>query len=307
MRRNGRYGVRIQSVAALLAAFLVLFTAIGAAQAAHASKPAVTPNTPAMSEKDLVALQDELLRLVRVSPTLAEVVARDPSLLSNADYVSRNNPQLAQFLQAHPEIAQNPDFYLFNNLHGQDEQPSQTLERKLWPEMSQPPSASRGVDMELVQDGIPFLVFLCILGALLWLTHVLLENRRWNRIFKLQTDVHGRLIERFGTSQEVLTYMGTDAGKRFLEATPIAVGFERQAPVPSPVARVLTPLQIGVVMTLLGIGLLSLRHSVTDGSDALLVIGTVVLMPGLGFIISAGITWFLARHLGLMPESGARE
>jgi len=163
------------------------------------------------------------------------------------------------------------------------------------------------MDMELVRDGVPFLVFVCILGALLWLTHVLLENRRWNRIFKLQTDVHGRLIERFGTSQEVLTYMSTDAGKRFLEATPIAVGFERQAPVPSPVAKVLTPLQIGVVMTLLGIGLLSLRHSIADGGSALLVIGVVVLMPGLGFILSAGITWVLAKHLGLMPESGTRE
>jgi hypothetical protein len=146
-----------------------------------------------------------------------------------------------------------------------------------------------------------------MLSALLWVTHVLLENRRWNRIFKLQTDVHGRLIERFATSQEVLTYMSTDAGKRFLEATPIAVGFERQAPVPSPVARVLTPLQIGIVMTLLGAGLISLRHSIPDGGVALLVLGIVVLMPGLGFIISAGLTWVLARHLGLMPNSGARE
>jgi hypothetical protein len=60
-------------------------------------------------------------------------------------------------------------------------------------------------------------------------------------------------------------------------------------------------------MTLLGAGLLYLRHSVPNGGSALLVIGTVVLMPGLGFILSAGITWLLARHLGLMPESGARD
>jgi hypothetical protein len=59
-------------------------------------------------------------------------------------------------------------------------------------------------------------------------------------------------------------------------------------------------------MTLLGVGLLSLRHNVAEGGGALLVIGTVVLMPGLGFIISAGITWVLARHLGLMPDSGAK-
>ncbi len=300
MHKQRRYMAVVQSVAA----FLVLFTAVSAAQTPHAAQAAVTANPPQMSEKDLAALQDQLLQVLRVSPTLAEVVARDPSLLSNAEYVNRNNPELGRFLQAHPEIAQNPDFYLFNNLHGEHEQPSQTLERKLWPEMSnQGPS---GIDSELVHDGIPFLVFLCILGALLWLTHVLLENRRWGRIFKLQTDVHGRLIERFGTSQEVLTYMGTDAGKRFLEATPIAVGFERQQPVPSPVARVLTPLQIGVVMTLLGVGLLYLRHSLPDSGGGLLVLGTVVLMPGLGFIISAGITWVLARHLGLMPDSGAR-
>jgi hypothetical protein len=285
-------------------ALLALFTAVSPAQAPRPGQPATAANPPQMSEKDLAALQDQLLQELRVSPTLAEVVARDPSLLSNAEYVKRNNPELGKFLQTHPEIAQNPDFYLFNNLHGEHEPPSETLERRLWPQMSR--QESSGIDSELVNDGIPFLVFLCMLGALLWLTHVLLENRRWNRIFKLQTDVHGRLIERFGTSQEVLTYMGTDAGKRFLEATPIAVGFERSQPVPSPVARVLTPLQIGVVMTLLGVGLLSLRHSIPDGSAALLVIGMVVLMPGVGFIISAGITWGLARHLGLMPDSGER-
>lgn len=292
------------AVVPTIVAFLALFTAVGAAQSPRAGQPAVAQSTAQMSEKDVAAMQDQLLQLLRVSPTLAEVVAHDPSLLSNAEYVNRNNPELGQFLQAHPEIAKSPDFYLFNNLHPEHEQPAEVLERKLWPQMSQPESS--GIDRELISDGIPFLVFLCILGALLWLMHVLLENRRWNRIFKLQTDVHGRLIERFGTSQEVLTYMGTDAGKRFLEATPIAVGFERQQPVPSPVARVLTPLQIGVVMTLLGVGLLSLRHSVADGGNALLVIGMVVLMPGLGFIISAGITWVLARHLGLMPDSGGR-
>jgi len=258
-----------------------------------------------LSEKDIAVMQDQFLQLLKLSPTLAEVVARDPSLLSNTDYVNRNNPQLGRFLQAHPEIAHNPDFYLFNNLHGQGEQPSETLERKLWPQFVQQPPAGYPLQ-SLINDGIPFLVFLCILSALLWLTHVLLENRRWSRIFKLQTDVHNRLIERFGTSQEVLTYMSTEAGRRFLEGTPIAAGIERTSPVPSPVARVLTPLQIGVVMSLLGIGLLSLRHSVPDGAAPLLVLGVVVLMPGLGFIISAGITWALASHLGLMPERGAQ-
>jgi hypothetical protein len=294
MRVQGRFMVVIHSVLGLT----VLLAGICTAQTPRAES--ATP--PAlMSEKDVAALQDQLLQLVRLTPTLAEVVARDPSLLSNADYVNRNNPPLARFLQAHPEIAHNPDFYLFNNLHGQHEQPAEILERKMWPQLSEPEPYNASKD--LISDGIPFLVFLCILGALLWLVHVLLENRRWNRIFKLQTDVHGKLIERFGTSQEVLTYMSTEAGKRFLEATPIAVGFEPSQPMPSPVARVLTPLQIGIVMSLLGLGFIFLRHSIPDGAAPLLLLGTVILMPGLGFIISAGVTWVLGRHLGLMSDS----
>ncbi len=288
-------------IAAVISAALLSAGSTALAQRSASSR--ANTNPAQTSEKDLTALQDEFLQLLRMSPTLAEVVARDPSLLSNQDYVERNNPALASFLKDHPDVAQNPDFYLFNNLHPQNEPPSQALERKLWPQQSSPQSSE--VERELISTGTPFLVFLCILGALLWLTHVLLENRRWNRIFKLQTDVHGKLIERFATSQEVLTYMGTDAGKKFLEATPIAVGFERAEQVPSPVARVLTPLQIGVVMTLLGLGLILLRHSVPEAAAPLLVLGTIVFMPGLGFIISAGITWVLAWRLGLMPNQNS--
>jgi hypothetical protein len=269
--------------------------------AAQTPRSSVAPAIPQMSEKDVAEMQDQLLELLRITPTLAEVISRDPSLLGNTDYVNRYNPALERFLEAHPEIAQNPDFYLFNNLHGQGEQPSETLERKLWPDVAR---RQEGTDHRFIEVGVPFLVFLCILSALLWLIHVLLENRRWNRIFKLQSDVHGKLIERFATSEEVLTYMSTEAGKRFLEATPIAVGFERAQPVPSPVARVLTPMQIGIVMMMLGIGLISLRNSIPDAAAPLLALGVVVLMPGLGFIISAGITWWMSRHFGLIEDPG---
>jgi len=294
MRKQRRFAAMIQWIAVG-----ILFPqALTAAQTPH---PRAAPATPQIGEKDVADMQDQLLQLLRVTPTLAEVLSRDPSLLGNADYVNRYNPALETFLEAHPEIRQNPDFYLFNNLHGQNEQPSEALERELWPDVAR---RQPDHDHRLIEVAVPFLVFLCILGALLWLIHVLLENRRWNRIFKLQSDVHGKLIERFATSEEVLNYMSTEAGKRFLEATPIAVGFERALPVPSPVARVLTPMQIGIVMMMLGLGLISLRNSIPGAGAPLLALGVVVLMPGLGFIISAGITWWMSRHFGLIEGPG---
>jgi hypothetical protein len=66
---------------------------------------------------------------------------------------------------------------------------------------------------------------------------------------------------------------------------------------------VLTPLQIGIVLVLLGTGLLLLRHTAPEMEIPMLLLGTVALMPGLGFIISAGVTWVLAGRLGLMPEN----
>jgi hypothetical protein len=252
------------------------------------------------TERDLAETREQLFSLLRMSPTLTEVVKRDPSLLSNQEYVTRNNPQLGRFLQDHPEVVRNPDFYLFANFSTRGGRPGERMERRTWMDDRRDQDFASSQFERTVG---PFLIFVTILGSLLWLIRVLLENRRWGRIFKMQTEVHGRLIERFGNNEELLTYMTTDAGKRFLEAAPIPIDFERDQRIPAALSRVLVPLQIGVVLTLLGAGLLSLRHSLPDVSASLLVFGIVILMPGIGFIISAGITWLLAARLGLTPRS----
>ena len=293
--------------AAFSAALLSAQTPAAPARPAAAPRAAVIPDaalTAPVSDHDLGITQKELIRLLRLSPTLTTVVAHDPSLLSNQDYVSRNNPQLAQFLAIHPEIARNPDFYLFTHVQLEDGSPDQALERAVWPEFAPQRRDSWAADQ--VIDPIAVLLgFACFLGALVWLIRQFLENRRWSRIFKLQSEVHGRLIDKFSSNQELAGYMETEAGKRFLEAAPIPVDFEPQQRVPNALARVLTPLQIGIVLVLLGVGFFLLRNVRMEMHEPMLVLGTIALMPGLGFILSAGITWFLAGHLGLIAESPA--
>jgi hypothetical protein len=280
---------------------LLLLSGLSAAnsQPAAAVSRGATANSVG-TERDLTETREQMFSLLRMSPTLTEVVRRDPSLLANQEYVTRNNPELGKFLQDHPEIVRNPDFYLFANFSSRGGRPGDRLERRTWMEDRQAQDFASSEFMRMVG---PFLIFVTILGSLIWLIRVLLENRRWGRIFKLQTEVHGRLIERFGNNEELLSYMNTEAGRRFLEAAPIPIDFERDQRIPAALSRVLVPLQIGVVLTLLGAGLLSLRHSLTDISESLLVFGIVILMPGIGFIISAGITWLLAARLGLTPRS----
>lgn len=282
---------RILSAVAL--SFLLLAT-LGVAQP-RTSTPAgaqVLSDGRVPNDRDVAENQTKLIQLLRLSPTLTTVVARDPSLLSNQEYVTRNNPQLAAFLAEHPEVARNPEFYLFSHLKHDDGQPDEALERAVWPDVYR----SQGLPSpfeRIWSDMVPLIAFALGLTAIFVLARMFVENRRWSRVFKLQSEVHGKLIERF-TNQDLTAYMETDAGKKFLEAAPIPIGIEQDRRMPSAVARILTPLQAGIVMVLLGIGLLSLRHAAPDMEVPMLVFGTIVLMPGIGFIISAGVSWLLA-------------
>jgi hypothetical protein len=231
------------------------------------------------------------------------VVETDPTLLANQDYVSRTNPQLAQFLALHPEVTLNPDFYLFANFPSERGRYVSALHRRVnggSDYRNDEAESRRRFLLNLVQ--VP--TFLVVMALLIWLIRILLENRRWGRVFRMQSDVHAKLIDRFANSEELLQYMGTEPGKRFLEAAPIPIEFERNQRLPGGLGRVLAPLQIGIVLTLLGIGLLALHRSasLSEISAPLLVFGMVTMMPGIGFIISALISWRISARLGLLPQ-----
>ena len=146
------------------------------------------------------------------------------------------------------------------------------------------------------------IVAIAFFGSLVWLIRLILQNKRWKQMFALHGEVHTRLLDKMATSQEMLAYMDTEAGRRFLEAAPIATELENKR-VPNVVSRILVTLQAGIVLSALGFGLLVLRNSVGDQGTTVVVLGTLVAMPGIGCIVSAGLTWIVAQRLGLMPST----
>ena len=277
---------------------MVLAVAMAAPGMAPAQEPAPNqaPTAPA-TPQDLGATQQQLMHLLRVTPNLAEVLSSDPSLLADQQYVAKTNPELATFLQQHPEIGRNPSFWLFSTLRSPQQQRYQILEprRGFVPERD-----ARSGDLDRVMGNVaPMIVMVVLLCALAWVIKTLVENRRWTKAFTLQSEVHGKLIDRFATNQELLGYMETDAGRRFLEATPIVTEIDSRR-MPNLVSRMIVTLQVGLVLTLLGAGLLSLKNVVGDAGTTMLVLGIISLMPGIGLILSAGVLWFLGKRLNLM-------
>lgn len=299
-------------VASLIVASILVLPAAQAAlsqpnaarpNTATAARPAVIDTPAVPSDNDLANTREQLMALLRMTPILTRVLETDPTLLADQEYVNHTNPQLAQFLAQHPEVTRNPDFYLFASFRTPNGRFVNGLHRRIGDgndQRNDEADSRRRFLLNIIQ--LP--AFLAVVAMLIWLIRLLLENRRWGRVFRMQNEVHSKLLDRFGSSEELLRYMDTEPGKRFLEAAPIPIEFAPDQRLPGGLARVLGPLQIGIVLTLLGVGLLLLHRSgsLTEISAALLVFGMVTIMPGIGFIISALISWRISAHLGLLPQ-----
>jgi len=286
---------------ASLLALLLLGAATSHAQKAPSAKQAAEgpPTRQAPTAIDLKSeantmetTRNDFIQLLRFHPRLLGVVYHDPSLLGDPDYIRKNAPELWALLEQHPEIAQNPEFFL-------------------GPEAARMHESVEGgqgerrenITIRLMNEVAPFLVFLTLLIAVLWVTKVLLENRRWSRMAKVQAEVHTKLMEKFASSQELQAYMETEAGKRFLESAPIPIDLDQRARVSAPLGRILWSAQVGFILTLAGIGLLAVRFYVPDAEKALLVFGTLGLTLGVGFLFSAVAAYVLSRHLGLFERT----
>jgi hypothetical protein len=275
----------------------VALVALGLVAAPQAAPPAAAPQanshrrfqaTPIAGHSDAQQTRGWLMQILRsYPPSLHAVLRLDPALLSNDAYMA-SYPALVTFLAAHPEVAHNPSFYI-----GTPDQ---------FPERSQ---SDRTISMwESVLGGLAALTALSLLFAMLvWLIRTFLNARRWARLTKIQTDVHTKLMDRFTGNEELLAYIQSPAGRKFLESTPISLE-EAPRSLNAPLGRILLSLQIGIVVVSAGIGLQYVSgHFPSEIQMPVHAMGVLGQALGIGFIIAAGASYLVSWRLGLVEKS----
>jgi len=147
-------------------------------------------------------------------------------------------------------------------------------------------------------------VFFTVTGLLAWAVRALVDYRRWLRLSKIQTEVHSKLLDRFTANNDLLAYIQTPAGRRFLESAPIPVDVGPRA-ISAPFGRILWSVQVGLVLAFGGLGLqYGISGIVTeDIAQPLLVIGVLAVALGIGFVLSAIVAYTLSRRLGLFEPA----
>lgn len=261
---------------------LLIIAALALTPICPAQAPPAQPAVP-IEQPDALRTQAEFNQLLqRYPPSVRTVLQMDHGLLTNQSYLAAY-PALGSFLQSHPEVGRNPGFYV-----GQ-------------PEFQ---NRFRYTSIDVWRDAVQatgfvlgFSVFAALIG---WFIKTLIDYKRWNRQNKVLTDVHSRLLERFSNNAELLAYIQSPAGAKFLESSPIRLDTPSRS-AGAPMGRILWTTQAGVVLIAVGTGLFAVAtQAAADFAGPFRGLGLLAMSLGVGFVISAIISFLISRRLGIL-------
>jgi hypothetical protein len=275
----------------LAALFVGLFAGRSVSTAgAQPRIPAVQPPTAVaapIDERNARDTQQRLQQLLReYPPSLGRVLQLDPTLLTNQDYLAPY-PALATFIGQHPDIVHHAAFYL-----GQPDRNDQ----------GQEDSRSRAVRIfgDVMSYLFTFLGFVAFFTTIGWLSRLIVDHRRWLRASKTQTDVHAKLFDRLTSNEELLAYIQTPAGQRFLQSAPVPLDAGPRS-IGAPIGRILWSVQAGIVLAVVGLGLyVAKANAIEELSGPLNIVAILIVALGVGFAISAAVAYAMSQRLGLL-------
>jgi hypothetical protein len=132
-----------------------------------------------------------------------------------------------------------------------------------------------------------------------WAFKTLLNFIQQRQLTKLHYALQDKLLEKLGSSPEAVQYLHSDAGEKMF-----ALASKERT---NPYARILSALQAGAVLCLLGIGFVTLSYTsaIEDAAEGFIVIGVLGISLGLGFLASSASAYVFSKNWGLINGSSA--
>ncbi|MEM7479908.1 MAG: hypothetical protein AAF481_01930 [Acidobacteriota bacterium] len=146
-----------------------------------------------------------------------------------------------------------------------------------------------------MNDFAPLIAILSVVLGPIWLVRTLLHSRRSREIARAKLDLQTRLLDKFDSSQEMLAFLQSEAGTRFVESATQEKG--------NPFGRILGSIQAGLILLVGGIAFFVQRHLIAGSYEGFTFLGTLGIALGVGFLLSAGVAYFLSRSWGLLEPA----
>ena len=152
---------------------------------------------------------------------------------------------------------------------------------------------------------VMMLLAIAIIFSVAWITIKIVMALKQRANTRTRARLYERLIDKFETAPEFITFLQSDAGLQFIEETG-----------PKPAAmlgRILVSIQIGIVVLLLSLGLVLIANvfgpplRITgDFYQILTLCGMVGVTIAVGLLVSAGISYRICKAWGLLTVTESK-
>jgi len=267
---------------------MAIFTGLLATEAPAQGRGGFKPAPPPVPASDAENTKQALEQVFgNHPPSLKQVLQLDSSLLSNKPYLAAY-PKLAEFLEGHPEVTRDPSFFI--GVPKVVNAPSR-------------PAAPQVVYRNLDNMAAALFVVGLIIG-IAWLVHAVIGHQRWLRVSRRQAEAQAKILDRFTSNEDLLGFIQTPAGLRFLEASSMPAMADQPRAIGAPISQILWSVQIGLVLFAGGIGLDYVSPQAGDVGNGLFhIVGVVLIALGVGFVVSGGSSYVLSRKFGLLNST----
>jgi len=140
--------------------------------------------------------------------------------------------------------------------------------------------------ISVIKDWVNLATGFGFLGWIIYLTAGLIKRRQ-------QSAMQKHLLDRFSSAQDFAQFIQSPAGQKYV------TGFTDV--VTSPRNSILSSVRTGCVLAFGGVGCIA-GSNAEVGFRVGWLIGWVAFTAGIGFLVSAAISYFLAKKLGLKEE-----
>lgn len=139
----------------------------------------------------------------------------------------------------------------------------------------------------MVRDWVMTATFLIFIAWIIYLTAGLIRRRQ-------QSATQRHLLDRFSSAQDFAQFIQSPAGQKYV------TGFTDV--VTSPRNSILSSVRTGCVLAFGGVGCIAGSNSLGQNFHVGWIVGWITFLSGIGFLVSAVISYFLAKKLGLKEE-----
>lgn len=136
-----------------------------------------------------------------------------------------------------------------------------------------------------------------VVAGFSWIVWVLATNIRIARVAGTRSRMHANLVEKLGSSQELMQFLSTEAGQRLFTESPQA------EPQRNRFSRILGSVQAGIVLSALGLVLAGLSIAVPLAETTFVVFGSIAGAIGVGLLLSALVSFRLSKSMRIIVRT----